>query len=407
MRRMILLAALLGAAVPLRAEPGLPDAVIVGQALDEHPSVIAAHARLDAARAEARARARGNHEFTFTGMYIKRSVDREGNFDEYDAQLTRPLRLPGKAGLDREIGEYGVEAAENMAEDARHQAALLLSGYWFDWLAAGGQAGVDQAALANYERALAGVQRRRELGDASQLEVDQAQAALGAARVLAEQSSGQAALARARLTTQFPGLLVPDAAPEIPPPAASDQQLVELKDLVASNSHEIAAAEAEARRRQAMAQRAGRDRVADPSLGLRLFSERNGAERGAGVVFSIPLGGGHRKALADQAEADASAARAEAQLARYNVRETAEADLTEARYRLAAWRRAREALDAQLAALLKLRRGYELGEIELYDLLLGERTVHDAFRSEALARADGLRAVTRLRIDSHELWLAD
>ena len=41
------------------------------------------------------------------------------------------------------------------------------------------------------------------------------------------------------------------------------------------------------------------------------------------------------------------------------------------------------------------------------DLLLGERMVHDAFRSEAGARAEAMRAITKLRIDSHELWLED
>ena len=158
---------------------------------------------------------------------------------------------------------------------------------------------------------------------------------------------------------------------------------------------------------EAVAARARKDRMADPTLGLRLFSERNGAERGAGVVFSMPLGGGYRKAVAEEAGAGASAARAEEQLARFRVQETADADLAEARYRIAAWQRARESIEAQMAALSKLRRGHQLGEIDLADLLLGERMVHEAFRVEATSRAEAMRAITKLRIDSHELWLAD
>ena len=140
---------------------------------------------------------------------------------------------------------------------------------------------------------------------------------------------------------------------------------------------------------------------------MRLFSERGGAERGAGLVFSVPLGGGHRKALADEAGAGASVARAEEQLARLTVQETADSDVAEARYRIAAWQRSRETVEAQMAALVKMRRGRELGEIDLADLLLGERMVHDAFRIEAGARVEAMRAITKLRIDSHELWLAD
>ncbi|QSB43406.1 TolC family protein [Altererythrobacter sp. FM1] len=407
MRRLTFLLPLLALAAPLAAEPGLPDEAAVAVALDDHPSVAAARARLQAAEARAEGLKKGPQEFTFSGSFVRRSVDREGEFDEYDAQLSRAFRLPGKARLDREIGAYGIEAASNLAEDARHQAALLLAMHWFDWLSASAQARVDRAAVANYEKALAAVTRRMELRDAAQLDVDQANAALASARLAAEQSSGLATLARTRLETHFPALALPAEAPEVPLPEIADAQLSQLRDHVISNSHEIAAAEAEARRMEAVAARASKDRMADPSIGLRLFSERSGAERGAGLVFSLPLGGGHRKALADEAGAGASAARAEEQLARFAVQETANADVAEARYRIAAWQRSRETVAAQMAALEKLRRGQQLGEIDLADLLLAERMVHDAFRIEAEARAEAMRAITKLRIDSHELWLAD
>ena len=61
-----------------------------------------------------------------------------------------------------------------------------------------------------------------------------------------------------------------------------------------------------------------------------MFSEFGGLERGAGVVVSMPLGGGHRRALASEASAGALAAQADEQLARVEVSETAEADMTEA-----------------------------------------------------------------------------
>lgn len=406
-RLAILILPLACLAMPAFAQPGLPEDTMVASVLDDHPSVIAARARVEAARAEARGLRKGPHEVTVGGSYVRRSVDLGGRFDEYDATLSRAFRLPGKARLDREIGSYGIEAAENMAEDARHQAALLLAGHWFDWLAASAQAHVDRTAVTNYEKSLAAVKRREELRDAARLDVDQAEAALGEARMAAEQSAGQAALARARLAAHFPQLPIPDAAPQLPEPEIAPGELERLRELVSANSHEIAAAEAEARRMASLARRADKDRMADPSIGARLFSERGGEERGAGVFFSIPLGGGHRKALADQAGAQALAAEAEASLARFTVAETANADVTEARYRLAAWQRAREALDSQMAVLKKLRRGHELGEIDLADLLLGERRVHDAFRNEAVARAEALRAKTRLMIDSHELWLVD
>lgn len=394
-------------ATPLAAEPGLPPAESVAAALLEHPSVIAAHARLEAARARAEALRKGSYEFTVQGSYVRRDVNGGGAFDEYDAQLSRPIRLPGKARLDREIGAQGTLVAENVAEDARHEAALLLAAHWFDWLSASSQAEVDRAAVGNYETALAAVTRRRDMRDAAQLDVDQAEAALAEARRTLEQSTGLATLARARLEAQFPGLALPQRAPEVPLPAIADARLSQLGDLVIVNSHLIAAAEAESARMTAVVDRARADRVADPTIGLRLFSEFGGLERGAGVIISMPLGGGHRRAVASEASAGASAARADEQLARFNVAETATTDMTDARFRITSWQRAREAVAAQMAALEKLRRGHQLGEIDLADLLLGERMVHDAFRREAEARADAMRAITRLRIDAHDLWLAD
>ncbi|KEO89103.1 transporter [Erythrobacter longus] len=402
----IFMAALLLAS-PLVAEPGLPDEAAVQEVLDEHPAVVAARARVEAARARAQGLRRGPHEFTLSGSYTRRRVDLGGEFDEYDAQLTRAIRLPGKARLDREIGEYGIVAASNLAEDARHQAALLLATHWFDWLSATALAKVDQAAVINYEQSLVAITRRMELRDAAQLDVDQARAALAEAQLALDHSEGSAAMARARLEVHFPRLPLPIEAPDLPRPEIADARLSQLRDQVVANSHEIGAAQAETRRMASVADRMGRDRLADPSVGVRLFSEFGGAETGAGLIFSIPLGGGHRRALAGEATANASAARAEESLARFNVEETADADLLDARYRIAAWQRSREAVDAQTAALFKLRRGYELGEIDLTDLLLGERMVHDAFRMEAEARCEAMRAITKLRIDSHALWLMD
>ncbi|MCB5425019.1 TolC family protein [Altererythrobacter sp. CC-YST694] len=402
-----LLALSLPLAAPLSAEAGLPDAAAVNTALDDHPSVVTARAKVDAARADARARAKGPHEITFSGTYNRRTIDQEGTFDEYDAQLSRAFRLPGKAELDRNIGEFGVDAAQNMAEDAKHQAALLLAGHWWDWLGASAEAEVDRQAAANYEQALAAVKRRVELKDAAPLEADQVEAALGNARLMAQQSEGRASVARARLAAHFPALAVPLQAPEIPSPQIPEGGLEHYRELVVTNSHEIAAADAQAGKMNSMAERARREKMADPSFGVRLFSERGGAEKGAGLVFSIPLGGGHRSALSDQAAAEAGAAQADAQMARFSVREMADSDVAEATYRFEAWQRAREGLNAQIAALAKMRKGYELGEIDLADRLLAERMVHDAFRAEATARTEAQRAITKIRIDSHQLWLAD
>lgn len=389
------------------AEPGLPDPAAVAAALEGHPTATAADARARSARATAQALAAGPHEFTMTGSVVNRSIRNEGGFAEFEAQISRPLRLPGKARLDRQIGAAGVRYARNMAEDARHHLALQLAQHWWDWMGAAAQAHVDRQAVGNAQSLLASVTRRVGLRDAGLIEQDQAQAALGAIRAAAAASQARETVARARLMAQFPGFPLPAVAPDVGVPGEPAGGLAMLHDRILGRSHELAAAQALAQQAQASADRARRDRVADPSVGLRVFSDKGGMERGGGLVFSMPFGGGFRSAAADRAAADAGTAEAELQAVQRDIHETADADLAGAEGGIAAWQQARAALDAQVAALQKMRRGHALGEIDLSDLLTTERLVHDAFRAEAAARVEAQRALTSLRIDAHQLWIVD
>ncbi|HEY9091358.1 TolC family protein [Parasphingorhabdus sp.] len=394
-------------AVAAQSDAGLPDEAAVQTALDEHPSVMAARARVEAARSDARALKYGPHEVTISGSYSRRDVDNEGRFNEFDATVMRPFRLPGKKRLDKQAGEYGLISAENRAEDMKHQAATLLAELWWGWLGNAEEARVDAQAVKNYEAMLASVKRRMQMRDAAQLDVDQAEAALGTARLKAEQSKGQAELARVRLAAQYPSLPLPVEPPELPLPIVPADGFAALRDLVIARSHEIAAADAEAARVKALAERARRDRIADPSLGLRVFSERDGMEKGVGLLASIPLGGNHRSALADRAEREAQAVSAEAGAVRFDVQEMADTGFASANATWSSWKRSREAMKAQVDGLTKMRRGHDLGTFDLSDLLLVERMTNDAFRSEVQARKEALLAITKLRIDSHTLWIGD
>lgn len=397
----------LGSPSIAHAEAGLPPEEAVRAALDAYPRVQAAQAGVGAARAESRALTVGPHEFTLSGVYVRRTVDQEGRFGEYDAQLSRPFRLPGKSSLDRKAGTAGIDAAQNHAEDARHQAALLLADLWWTWQANAAEAFIDEQAVANLDRALSSVRRRVQLREAPQLDADLAAAALGNARLQAAQSRGRAMGTHARLAAQFPNLPLPQQPDELPLPALPDRGLTALRDHVIARSHEVGAAAAEAERKRLLAQRAKRDRIADPTLGARIFSERAGEEKGFGIIASIPLGGRHRSALAERAGHESTAAAAELNAVRLDVQAIADADLAQAEAAWDAWQRSREGLEAQVAAVMKMRKGYGLGAIDLADLLLAERQTHEGFRSEMSARSDALRAITRLRIDSHTLWIGD
>lgn len=401
--KRLLLALMLG--TPAAGQSVLPDPAAVAQALDGHPAVDAANARRVAARAHARALAIGADAFTASASVNSRRVEGGQDFTEYEASLSRSVRLPGKARLDRRIGDAAVRAADNMADDARHQAALLLSDHWWEWLGAAGESRVLDAAVATLQQALAGVDRRHALRDAATMEVDQAQAALATARATARQAAGRTIAARAALAAQFPALPLPASAPAMPPPMPPPEGFTALGVLVARRSHEIAAVVAKAEMTAWQAERARQDRFADPSIGVRGFSEFGGAERGVGLMVSIPFSGRYRRAVADQAEADANANRAQAALVGRDIAALAARDVAMAQAGLAAWRDAQAAASAARAAADRAARGQALGGLDLAERLYAERLAQEAALAEVRARADAWQAITRLRIDSHTLWM--
>jgi len=405
----LIFAALLGfstwpAIAQTRSHVDLPPAELVASALGNHPAVKAAEARLSAARAQAGMLAVGTDEVTVQGSYARRTVDNEGAFSEFDATVMRPFRLPGKASLDRKLGALGVETAENRMEDVRHQTALLLAGLWYDWLTASSLARNDEAMVANLERALTAVKRRAALRDASDLDIDQAAAALALAQGQLAQSRALAAEARVKLAAQFPDLPLPANAPEIVSPQDLPQNFEALRGLVIERNYEIRVARAEAERQAVTAQRAKADQMADPSFGFRLFSERGGAEKGVGLIASVPLGGRHRSRASDEAAAMASSAQLELGVVERDVQALADADLSNARSRLIVWEQLQEARTRADATSERTQKGYQLGAIDLADLLYAERQANEARRAEIAARADAGKAIVKLEIESHTIW---
>ena len=85
------------AVLPAQAAQWLPDPQRVAQAIGAQPEVQAARARVDAARAQARAHAAGPHEVTASAIVQQRNIDEAGggrDYREYELQVGRAL--PGQ-----------------------------------------------------------------------------------------------------------------------------------------------------------------------------------------------------------------------------------------------------------------------------------------------------------------------
>ncbi|MDR2240946.1 MAG: TolC family protein [Zoogloeaceae bacterium] len=404
------IAALAAFSLPASAQDFLPPSERVRAAIEAYAEVRAAEAGLTQARESARALNAGPHETEISVAPSRRRVDDadtasgRARYTEWEVQLSRTLRLPGKAALDKESGDHAVAAAALRQGDARHQAARNLLAAWMGWLRAEAVAAATRTRLDSLQQERASLARRLELGDAAQRELDQLDATLASAQADRQQAQADAQAQRLLLDSDFPQTPAPAHAPVLPEPAPLTGAAEDWVARIVAESHELGILEETTAQYAALARRAEAERTPDPTVGLRTFRERGGMERGVGLVLSIPLGGERRDAEARSQLAAADAVRRQTEAMRRDVTREARLAVTRAQLALSLWQAARDARAAHAASLTRQRRAYTLGEIGLAERLQAERLDADAALTELRARADAHEALLRVQVDGHALW---
>lgn len=400
----MLLAAALALGAGAAGAGALPEPDTVHEVLLETPAVQAALAAREAARARGEALDAGPYEFELNAIGQRRDVHREGDYGEWEAGVSRRLRLPGKAALDRELGALGNEVAELGIADAFHGAALELADGWFGWLDAAGAVAAAEAARDRLAGERAAVATRLTRGDAAQLDLDLAESALAGAEATLAAARGTAAERGAELAARYPALPLPAKAPPVPEPELPALDAATLAAQIVARSHEIGIAESRYRQALKRAQRSERDRLPDPALGIRTLSERGGDETAVGLTLQVPLGGRYRAAEARALAADATGAGAELDAVRRKIEAGARAVTARMQGSHASWQAAQRAALAAAAHAARAGRGYELGETDLFTRLAAQRTAQEAQRAEIAARIAAHAAIARVLVDAHELW---
>lgn len=408
MKAAVLALALL-LALPAQAQDypaELPPLPTLLAAIDAAPEVRAAQALREGGEAERRRLVAGTHEWTVNADYGRRRTREAGITDrtsEWEVAIERPIRLPGKAGLDQRLGDLKVDAAELGLADARHETARAVLAAWYDWLREQTAAGVLRAQADAAAREAAAVTRRSQLGDASRLDAIQAEAAAAQAGAAARIAEGRAAAAAASLRQRYPELALP-ARPTLPEPPTPGAELESLVDIALEHDHGLLLARSAAERARAESLRAAAERRPDPTFGVRYGRERDSAEHVVGAYVAIPLGGEYRSATADAARAGATAAAEQA-----NAAERRLAAELRARYEMvsathAHWRLAEDSAARLAAAAERLAVAQGLGDVTLADVLLARRQALEAALQASAARIDALAEQANLRLAAHRLW---
>jgi outer membrane protein TolC len=324
-------------------------------------------------------------------------------YNEWRAALERPLRLPGKAAIDAEIGAQGVTQARASFGDALHETARGLLKSWFVWLREKESARQWALQSESLNRQQAATARRVQLGDAPRLELMQSEAATAQAQAAFEQAKLRSTVAAAELGARFPALTLPaEVALSTPQPLAGS--LADWREHLLEHNHELLLARSDSQRARLVASRADAERTPDPTVGFHVGSDRGGEERLTGLSLSIPFPGQARAANArrETALAGASAQREAATMAKINAEIATGFASAQASYE--SWRRAEDAAQRIEQAAALTARARTLGEASLSDVLLAQRQANEARLAANSARLDALEARYRLYVDTHQLW---
>lgn len=391
-----------GLAQQVPAPRDLPATAQAAAWIDKDPAVVEARRSLAAATHGAAALAAGTYEWTVRAAAQQRQVRDSGNSNEWAAQLERTVRIGGKAGLDRELGEAELAIAQARIGQARQEAARALADLWLDWLAAARATELLKEQLSFAEANLAAVDKRRRAGDASVLDTSVAQTDL--AEVQRQASLGASALAKARAKLRVRFADAPLDVIALADPAEPMWPEAGWRERILAAAAALKAAEGQLRRAELSAARAQADKLPDPTLGVYTASENFRNERLIGISLSIPLTGTYRDERMRQALQEAEVARAAIDRARQGIEIELAETFADAVGSFERWRLVERGAQAARESARLTQRAYALGEADLQSLLLVRRQSLDGARAALEARVEALRSNYRLLIDARLIW---
>jgi outer membrane protein TolC len=386
----------------------LPPETAVRNVLVQLPELQAARANIDYSAAERQRLQNGPYEWNLRLDPARRKTRNDGNFNDIEVSVDRPVRWFGKAGKDQELGQQTMSLAEAAYADAWHEAGRALLAAWFALLREERTVLRVSEQVALSGQLLDGMQKRVRAGDTPKMELLLAQTENQRLIAVQQQAAQRARLARIALEHKYPGLPLPSSMmASTAPPLPDVPEGTESTDWVAriiDGNHELEQAQAQTRQKQLQAERSSLERTPDPTVALRYTNERNGEDRIVGVAVSIPLPGEARRAGHAGALAQFDQARQEESGIRNKVEREARQLMAQAMAsREIAATQARIRDQAQSNAAL-VARAYTLGESAFADTLLAGRQALEATQAAETAHLDALETHARLLLDSHRIW---
>ncbi len=392
-------------AAALPPAPGLLPTAIVRPLLEQDPEVTAARAGLDVARHDAALLDGSPYEWTAKVAAQRRTVDAGARYQEWNAGLERTVRLPGKAGADRQIGQAMLDEGEARYGEAVHETARELLGLWLDWLGAEQGFALTTAHLQAAQENLSVVEKRVKAGDAAKLDASLARAELAEQQRVGIDAKTASAVAWARLHARFPGMTRQFST--LPAALPLNAEAAFWRERILAQSDELKIAQAQLQNAQAVRERMRAERIPDPTVGIYTASEVGGRERITGVMLSIPIPGSQRSARANKAVHTAEMSRQEVELKKRALEAGIAVTIATAQGAYEGGQIAESGAAAMQDNARLTQRAYALGEADLQSLLTARRQATTAAQNALAAKVSAVRAYYLLLVDAHLVWDMD
>jgi cobalt-zinc-cadmium efflux system outer membrane protein len=169
-------------------------------------------------------------------------------------------------------------------------------------------------------------------------------------------------------------------------------------------NHELNMMRVDAQRLRLAADRASRDRLPDPTLGVFSGRERAGAETISGVMFSMPFPSASRFHHASAAVADAQVASDKVLLAEQQLGAMFDNMWIQFQHKRTAADNLKSAAQRQALAAEKSVKAYTLGEGSLSDVLLIARLASDNLNAAERMQLEVVELLALIRLDLHQIW---
>jgi outer membrane protein, heavy metal efflux system len=383
----------------------LPPEPVAQAAIDSSPLVVAAREEIPLGEARNRRLRAGQYEWQIDAFNQARTDAAGRQYREQQYELQRRIRLPGKAAMDRRLGEFAVAAGESRFGESRHVASRLLLDEWMAYLRAGLAERRLGAAVALLGEQLGGVEQRVATGDAARIDAELARADLDLGRMQHLEAQRAVETARLALRRDFPALDLP-LPQDLPDPVLPEGGEAQWVARILAHDHGLELAGTQAEMAELSVQRSRRERLADPTLGMQYSPNFDQNREVVGVRIIVPIGGSGRAADVAAARSNAAIALAEREQAERLSDFEARSEYLAAHSTYAQWQRIAAVARTSAATAATLFEGYRLGEYDFATVLAARRQAAEVAEQADGARLAAWHAHARLKIDAHEVWAA-